>query len=556
MEFQKGDVMNRYLLHIFFLFFVFSFSNIMAQNWEWAVGGKGYNTFDYSTSIQCDASGNVYIAGYYRSDSLSFGPKVIRNQGLEDIFVAKFDPQGNCLWNVDFGGKESDRATFLTFFGNFLIVAGNFESKPATFGDFVANATLGSDIFIAILNATNGKVLNLITFAGDGYDDINYIFLDDSANIYISGEFSGEYIVLGSDTLKNFNYGTIYKGMTDGFVAKLSPLGKLIWAFPIGGVGNDRVNCAVVDKEGMVYIYGTYNSNNLTFLEKITNKGYSDIFLVKYDQYNKKCVWQMEISGTDKEYPASIAIGPDGNIYITGEFQSELLKLPSVTFTNKGTYDFFIVKIDEDGKILKARSFGSYSDEYAKKIVFDKNGNFYIGGYFASSTLTLDNFTLTNSASDAYSDVYVAKFDPELNPLWVQTAGGNGEDQSFAIAVDISGNVYQTGNFESREIFFGKKSIYNYGYSNIFLAKLNPNLPASASEAETEGLTIYPNPCKEFIYILADASAIGKCKITNVFGETIEEFELSTTRYLNTVNLPAGIYFLIFKNKIVPFHKL
>ncbi|MGB9852673.1 MAG: T9SS type A sorting domain-containing protein [Candidatus Kapaibacteriota bacterium] len=547
-----------FLKSVFFLFLLVC-SNAISQNWEWAIGGKGYDSFDYSNAIVVDNSGNVYIAGYFQSANLSFGTKTIANRGKEDIFVAKFDPQGNCLWTLDFGGEENDRATCITILGNFLIVGGYFESQQAKFGNYTISATLGSDVFVAVLNSSDGSLLQLKTFGGDGYDEPTYIFVDQNNNLYIAGEFSGGYIVFGADTVKNFNYGTPYKGMSDGFLVKYSPEGNPLFAKGFGGVGNDRLNACVVDSEGMVYLYGTYNSNRMVFVDTMYNKGYSDIFLVKYDQKNNKYIWQIEISGTDKEYPASILLSNDNYIYITGEFQSDVLRFRDNSFTNQGSYDFFIIKLDTNGNIIKARSFGNYSDEYAKKIVQDKNGNILIGGYFASSTLSLDDLTASNSASDSFSDIFVAKFDPDLKPLWIQSAGGKGEDQSFAIAVDNNGNVYQTGNFESREIFFNKTSIYNFGYSNIFLAKLNPKLPLEVDQSNnpTQELKIFPNPFEETVQIVPfESNFAEKCQLFNPMGEIVQEFQLPGPTKIIFGNLPAGIYFIKFKNKVYTIHKI
>ncbi|MCX7909220.1 MAG: hypothetical protein N2560_06870 [Ignavibacteria bacterium] len=539
------------------IFLILQFSFVFAQNWEWAIGGKGYDSFDYSNAVVTDQSGNVYIAGYFKSATLTFGTKKITNSGQEDIFVAKFDSKGNCLWNIAFGGQENDRATCMALAGDYLIVSGYFESKPAMFEDLKVEASSGSDIFVVVLNPNNGKVTNLKTFKGDGYDDLNSIFVDNQGFIYLSGEFSGDYLVFGNDTLKNYNYGTIYKGMGDGFVAKLTQDLNPIWALRFGGVSNDRVNTITTDNEGMVYIYGTFNSNFLNVIDTVFNKGYSDIFLFKYDQNNKRFLWQLFLSGTDKEYPASIVFGNDGYLYLTGEFQSDVIRLPGYTLSNSGSYDFFIIKLDKNGNIANARSFGSYADEYAKKIVIDNQGSLYIGGYFASSTFSLDNFILTNSSTDQYADIFVAKFDKDLKPIWVLTAGGKGEDQSFNIAVDNNGNLYQTGNFESREIFFNKTSIFNFGYSNIFIAKLNPNLPLSTelNNSSASGIFVFPNPCTNYLCISLTEEKIAPVKgiIYNSLGVEQLEFLVKENLWLDLNAFENGCYFIKIDNKTLPF---
>jgi hypothetical protein len=102
----------------------------------------------------------------------------------------------------------------------------------------------------------------------------------------------------------------------------------------------------------------------------------------------------------------------------------------------------------------------------------DANGNIYITGVF-SGTCSVGSTTLTSAGS---TDVFVAKWSSAAGRfLWVQQAGGLGNDAVAAIAVNGT-SVYIAGNFSGNRIDFGNLTLLNGTLigadTNVFVAKL------------------------------------------------------------------------------------
>jgi hypothetical protein len=102
-----------------------------APSWVWAKSAgnaKGH-------SIAVDAKGNVYVTGYFESDSLTLGSITLRRAGGKDIFVVKYDPNGQVLWAKSAGGMNDDYGASIAVdaSGN-VYVTGYFESDTLTFG--------------------------------------------------------------------------------------------------------------------------------------------------------------------------------------------------------------------------------------------------------------------------------------------------------------------------------------------------------------------------------------------------------------------------------------
>ncbi len=109
--------------------------------------------------------------------------------------------------------------------------------------------------------------------------------------------------------------------------------------------------------------------------------------------------------------------------------------------------------------------------ERSHNIALDDEGNMYITGWFQSPSLSIGGITLTNSGGGATKDAFVAKFDPSGTPLWAVSAyGPNAEDYGNDIAVDDD-FVYITGSFEFDGIYFESSTMLeNSGGSDFFVA--------------------------------------------------------------------------------------
>jgi gliding motility-associated-like protein len=80
----------------------------------------------------------------------------------------------------------------------------------------------------------------------------------------------------------------------------------------------------------------------------------------------------------------------------------------------------------------------------SKRVGVDALGNAYMAGEFTKSSITFGTTTLLNRGS---TDVYLAKYTPQGQLLWVQQLAGVGIDALTDLAVDATGNAYLTGWF-------------------------------------------------------------------------------------------------------------
>lgn len=248
-----------------------------------------------------------------------------------------------------------------------------------------------------------------------------------------------------------------------------------VWSKKAGGTSSDYGKSICTDANGNIYATGYFESSAITFGSfTLTNEGWNDIFLVKYDAMGN-VVWARGAGGNSDDRGISISTDANGNCYITGSFRSDTLIFGSTTLTNAaGLPDVFVVKYDNAGNVIWARSAGGNSDDIGNGITTDANGNVLITGTFVSSSITFGSITLINTDSifGFTWDFFAVKYDAAGNVLWAKSIGANiGDEMGYGISTDATGNVYVTGSFSSPSVTIGSNTLTSAGLSDIFIVK-------------------------------------------------------------------------------------
>src|SRR5664279_2932897 len=75
-----------------------------AQNFKWAKSITGAIS---GYKIAIDTKGNSFVTGAFQ-ETVTFDTVTITSHGEGDIFIARYDSNGNCLWAKQAGGIGSD----------------------------------------------------------------------------------------------------------------------------------------------------------------------------------------------------------------------------------------------------------------------------------------------------------------------------------------------------------------------------------------------------------------------------------------------------------------
>lgn len=509
---------------------------VQAQSWVWSksAGGSGN---DNGRTMAVDASGNVYVAGWFSSTSIAFGTTTLTQAGSGDMYIVKYDPSGNVLWAKSAGGTGSDDARGITIdaSGNVYVV-GNFSSTSIMFGSTTLTNSGGGDVYVVKYDGT-GSVLWAKSAGGTSTDAGESVAIDGSGNVIVAGWFTSPSIVIGATTLTN-------AGNSDIMLLKYDASGTFVWATAFGGSGDEHPTAVKADGTGNVFFSGYYTSGSIAFgSTTLTNSGVYDMVVVKCNN-SGSTTWAKSAGGGGDDEAQSIALDAAGNIYVAGNFTSPSITFGSTTLTNAGTsvFDFYLTKYDGAGTVLWAKRGGAADNDEAFSVTTDASGNAYITGGYSSTSMSLGTSTLTN-VSAGNDDVYIVKYDASGNVIWAKSAGSTGDDYSNCVAVDGSGNVYITGYYDNTITFGSLTAMSNAGLNDIFVAKLS-STTGVGEVSSSAGMELYPNPAKSRITI-ASKLPVDEIVITNAVGQQVLDFKVMSDRItIDIGHLPTGVYFV------------
>ncbi len=343
---------------------------------QWAVKADGTNYLK-GYEIACDNAGNSYITGTYIGTA-TFGTTTLNSLGGRDIFVAKYNTSGNCLWAKYAGSTSSEWGLTIAIdnSGN-SYVAGNFLST-ISFGSSSVTSNGSSDIFLA--KYTSAGNFDWAVSGGSGnHDEFAGVTVDPAGNIYLNGtinetaNFSG--LILVPD------------GESDNFIIKYNSNGTLARGNTEDGY--DAIGIGV-DNNNDSYTLSSYT------ISKHTSTGNPD--------------WTRSWTSTGIIYGLDIKTDFNGNNYVCGIYYGTA-SFPPYSIVSSGGTDIFVAKYNSDGEIQWVNSSGGPGTAYARDISADLAGNAYIAGEYSIS----ENFGNTILNSRDGIDAFVAKISGGAN---------------------------------------------------------------------------------------------------------------------------------------------
>ncbi|MCU1386619.1 MAG: hypothetical protein JWL71_5316, partial [Acidobacteria bacterium] len=219
-------------------------------------------------------------------------------------------------------------------------------------------------------------------------------------------------------------------------------------------------------------LYLAGNSGLATETNTVTNSATSATTTSAADQAGRLT----KLSGLDGSSPTSTfsvsqqnvggitsaqatAVDSSGNVYVIGTSTGDF----GTSQINQGAQDTYLTKYDSAGNVVWQNLLGSGGTANAYGLALDPSGGVVVTG---ASTAQL----MTTSVSNGNNDSFVARYDTNGEQTWIKQIQTLATNQSNAVSVDASGNIYIGGSVSGGVIGAGQTA---QGKGDAFVVKLD-----------------------------------------------------------------------------------
>lgn len=288
----------------------------------------------------------------------------------------------NVIWKKEYGFVgDDDRAYSALPVGNGYLVVGSFESNET--------------------GVTVGWALRL---DADGNVIWNQTFLDGSGiELRCAFNLTDGFLLVGNEFLPY--------GDENGYAAKITSQGALIWQTPIvGGENVNKLFSAIATQDGFVLLGLTFSNAN----------GKSNSWVVKIDTKGN-VVWNKNYGNTTDTAATNGVLAPDGNYMVAGYANSR----------GYNNYAFLLMQINSNGTMLWNKTYGETGSQEA-----------------SAMTKAPDGYVIVGDTQTAHGNIHawVIKVDWNGTMLWAKTVGGKNADSPYFVTPSEDG-CYLVGGF-------------------------------------------------------------------------------------------------------------
>lgn len=579
--------------------FIVKFTATCSRQWATYFGGTGGDLPNYD-NLATDLNNNIYTCMATTSTGLATtGAYQTAISGATDAVLLKLNSSGVRQWSTYFGGSNHESVyNVTTDSSSNVIFCGYTESSTGIASSGAHQTTYGTntDGYVAKFSTSGSRVWS--TYLGGSSGDYAQAVVTGANNsLWVGGQtnsFSGIATSGTHQTSKSDNY--------DIFLNTFDSSGTRLWGtyFGVGvtyGNGNDYANSIALDYQGNCFIFGeSYTDSGMatTGAHQYYGAGNSDLVLAKFNTTGQR-LWSTYLGCSAYDYARSIAVDKQGNAIIASytTCTSGIATTGAHQTTHGGsTQDGMLVKFNGSGTRLWGTYFGTSNNDYIYDVTVDSANNIIVAGNSngIGATSGLATAGAFQISMENFADAFLSYFTsagvlPVELLYFTATRAGDAVECRWATAAEIN-----NARFELEKSINGKtwektgevsgagttSVITTYSYTDYNfdavpsatcyyyrLRQVDYDGGYSYSNIQTvckqeEEWQFYPNPFSTTVQVhTTGESNQEKLIISDVMGKVVMQTTLTATfkHTLDLSHLPAGIYLLSFKDKVIKLVK-
>lgn len=292
------------------------------------------------------------------------------------------------------------------------------------------------------------------TYGGNDLDSATTLLINDEEQIVVGGR---------TNSGANGNKSTSGYGNSDFWIIKLNQNGDKLWEKNYGGSQNDVLSKILELEDG--YLLAGSSDSGISGNKTSENAGSNDFWVLRLDTMGEK-LWEKSFGGTENDVCRDVTLDiTDDSFILVGSSDSNSSSAKSEY--SKGGNDFWILKINADGKKVWDKTLGGSGYDSANKIIPDGSSQFIVGGT-SDSPISGDK----SEESRGEKDFWILKIDSTGSLIWEKRFGSTLDDECLSLArtkdhkILVGGYAYHTG---------GDRTQGSLGNRDLWVLKLEQN---------------------------------------------------------------------------------
>lgn len=333
--------------------FMVKFDPAGIRIWSTYYGGEATDLF---FDVRVSSNDDIYAVGYSSSLSGVASPGAFQTvyAGGQDLFLAKFNSDGDRIWATYCGGEDNEYGGGMGLEPDgTAYIAGTTRSITgiATAEAHQDTYAANRDAFLVKFDPAGNRVWG--TYFGTEYQESGADAITDTlGNVYLCGDtYSETGMSFAGNQMTNAGPGDDDDSYfaREAYLAQFDEAGVLIWATYVGGSNEDYGYSVVVDEEtnNVIYTGDTYSSDYPTTgcaVQPSINPAYGEnAFIAQFEVDG--ALYCASYFGKDHEEATTVAIF-DCYLYLSGSTPSNIAT-PGVhqNFFGGGPNDAFIAQL-------------------------------------------------------------------------------------------------------------------------------------------------------------------------------------------------------------------
>lgn len=345
----------------------------------------------WAYGVAIDAADRIYVTGSYNGNA-SFGDGVtLSSLGNDDIFLARYDTAGTCLWARRAGSSgSSDEARGVAVSADGAVFIAGFSGGNTIGFDGISIPNPGNfrQLVIACYDST-GTVQWARASTGNGQGKSCRSISVSGDRLFVTGQIGF--------TVASFDGIALTPSATGAYLYVLATDldGNGLWARSFGNGDNEGMSVSA-DTLGNVFVAARLWGNLFLPDDTLSSvSGNDDILMMKLD-HDGGFQWAQSTGSAQRDLAWSVTADGKGNAYYALQFQNTI-DLFGASITALGGEDALIVKLRDDGSLVWwSRPSGFQRD--VPLCIHRQSVEphvLYFGGYYWG-TITYGNSTITH----------------------------------------------------------------------------------------------------------------------------------------------------------------